>query len=657
MSSINTFKINNTITSSDVTIEGGKNKKYNAYCIDTIPIYRDGNFDTYDDLIIDDEGIDDGSILIFDKTQKVWKYNTINGTGPAGADGPAGPAGADGADGADGLQGPAGADGGDSWYQLGQDLIGDAGDTSGRSVSLSDDGTIVAIGGYDEGDFDGRTRIYQYSSNTWSQLGQDLVGDTGDASGNSVSLSADGTIVAIGEFSHDVGTNTNEGRTKIYQYSSNTSTWSQLGQDLIGDADDRSGRSVSLSADGTTVAIGASNHDGGKGRTKIYQYSSNTWSQLGQDLIGDPGNWSGWSVSLSADGTIVAIGEFSDDGFKGRTRIYEYSSNTWSQLGQDLIGDFTIKLGEQSVSLSADGTTVAIGEFIYDGGKGRTRIYQYSSNTSTWSKLGQDLIGGDPGDESGWSVSLSADGTIVAIGAYKHDGGKGRTRIYQYSSNGWSQLGQDLVGDPGDYSGRSVSLSADGTTVSIGEFSHDVDTNTNEGRTRIYHLSAYFKSDVKIDNNLIVKGDVKIDNNLIVLGDITASGTVSGSSDDRIKFNEQKIDNSLNLIKKLNIVKYDKLYEDINLNLTDEEFNLKKDNLKYCKEIGIIAQELQNIDDLKFVVSGGETQIITNDDGTETEKENIYTVAYNNLFNLHIKATQELLLKVENLETELRTLK
>ena len=41
---------------------------------------------------------------------------------------------------------------------------------------------------------------------------------------------------------------------------------------------------------------------------------------------------------------------------------------------------------------------------------------------------------------------------------------KGRTRIYQYSSNTWSQLGQDLVGDDdGDHSGRSVSLNADGT--------------------------------------------------------------------------------------------------------------------------------------------------------------------------------------------------
>ena len=110
----------------------------------------------------------------------------------------------------------------DSWTQLGQDLVGDDGDRSGYSVSLSADGTILAIGAdYYEQWFDsttnhGRTRIYQYSSNTWSQLGQDLVGDDGDYSGRSVSLNADGTIVAIGAL-HD-GSSNNQGRTRIWKY-------------------------------------------------------------------------------------------------------------------------------------------------------------------------------------------------------------------------------------------------------------------------------------------------------------------------------------------------------------------------------------------------------------------------------------------------------
>ena len=66
-------------------------------------------------------------------------------------------------------------------------------------------------------------------------------------------------------------------------------------------------------------------------------------------------------------------------------------------------------------------------------------------------------------------------------------------------------------------------------------------------------------------------------------------------------------------------------------------------------------------DELKFCVTGGNTQIkkINDEDGNETEKEieHIYAVNYNNLFNLNIKATQELIKKVESLELELKNLK
>ena len=53
-----------------------------------------------------------------------------------------------------------------------------------------------------------------------------------------------------------------------------------------------------------------------------------------------------------------------------------------------------------------------------------------------------------------------------------------------------------------DNSGWSVSLNADGTIVAIGAYQHDVDGGSDEGRTRIYHLSEYFKSNVRIDGTI-----------------------------------------------------------------------------------------------------------------------------------------------------------
>ena len=76
-------------------------------------------------------------------------------------------------------------------------------------------------------------------------------------------------------------------------------------------------------------------------------------------------------------------------------------------------------------------------------------------------------------DNSGYSVSLSSDGTVVAIGAIHGNDGNGsdsgHTRIYAWDGSSWSQLGGDIDGEAaGDYSGSSVSLSSDGTVVAIG---------------------------------------------------------------------------------------------------------------------------------------------------------------------------------------------
>ena len=47
-------------------------------------------------------------------------------------------------------------------------------------------------------------------------------------------------------------------------------------------------------------------------------------------------------------------------------------------------------------------------------------------------------------------------------------------RIYQYINSSWQQLGTDIDGEAADdYSGYSVSLSADGSTVAIGAPSND----------------------------------------------------------------------------------------------------------------------------------------------------------------------------------------
>jgi len=388
------------------------------------------------------------------------------------------------------------------WQQMGGDIDGEAlYDESGYSVSLSSDGSIVAIGSYrNTGSFNfaGHVRVYEYSGSSWSQKGGDIDGEAAsDKSGFSVSLSSDGSIVAIGAIDND-GAGNAAGHVRVYEYSG--SSWSQKGGDIDGEANfDFSGYSVSLSSDGSIVAIGAYFNDGAgsnAGHVRVYEYSGSSWSQKGGDIDGEAASdESGNSVSLSSDGSIVAIGAYRNDGTgsdAGHVRVYEYSGSSWSQKGGDIDGEAASDFSGYSVSLSSDGSIVAIGAYRNDGtgsDAGHVRVYEYSG--SAWVQKGGDIDGEAAGDYSGYSVSLSSDGSIVAIGAYFNDGtgiSAGHVRVYEYSGSSWSQKGGDIDGEAsGDRSGHSVSLSSDGSIVAIGAIYND-GAGTDAGHVRVYQI-------------------------------------------------------------------------------------------------------------------------------------------------------------------------
>jgi hypothetical protein len=389
------------------------------------------------------------------------------------------------------------------WSQVGGD-IGDidgetANDRSGSSVSLSSDGSTVAIGATmndGNGDLSGHVRVYKYDGSSWGQLGADIDGEAPeDQSGISVSLSSDGSTVAIGATNND-GNGTSSGHVRVYKYDG--SSWNQLGVDIDGEAlGDKSGSSLSLSSDGYTVAIGAHYNDGNgalSGHVRVYQYDGVSWTKVGADIDGEAASdSSGHSVSLSSDGSIVAIGAITNDDIgthSGHVRVYKLTDGAWGQLGADIDGEAAYSQLGFSVSLSSDGSIVAIGAPWNDGNgapSGHVQVYKYDGS-SAWNQLGADINGEAEGDYTGWSVSLSSDGYTVAIGA---PGRKGRVRLYKYDKNHllWKKVALDIDGEAADdQSGRSVSLSSDGSTVAIGAPYNDGNGHVS-GHVRVYTLT------------------------------------------------------------------------------------------------------------------------------------------------------------------------
>jgi hypothetical protein len=389
--------------------------------------------------------------------------------------------------------------------QLGTDIDGEADyDNSGYSVSLSSDGQTVAIGAIGNvgggGSYRGHVRVYKLISGTWTLQGADIDGEaSNDQSGYSLSLSSDGQTVAIGAI-YNTGGGSNRGHVRVYKLISGT--WTLQGTDIDGEANnDQSGRSVSLSSDGQTVAIGAPYNAGGgtyRGHVRVYKLISGTWTLQGTDIDGEANNdYSGTSVSLSSDGQTVAIGAHGNDGTgsdAGHVRVYKLISGTWTLQGTDIDGEANNDYSGYSVSLSSDGQTVAIGAYSNVGGgsyRGHVRVYQLISGT--WTLQGADIDGEANNDYSGYSVSLASDGQTVAIGALYNDGGgsdRGHVRVYKLISGTWTLQGADIDGEANyDQSGYSVSLSSDGQTVAIGAVSN-AGGGTSRGHVRVYQMTS-----------------------------------------------------------------------------------------------------------------------------------------------------------------------
>ena len=336
----------------------------------------------------------------------------------------------------------------------------------------------------------------QMSSAISTKLGADIDGEAAsDQSGRSVAISSDGTKVAIGATGNDGGGN-GAGQVRVYQYSNNA--WTQIGADINGEAwGDNSGMSVAISSNGTTVAIGATGNDLGgiqnTGQVRVYQYSNNAWAQIGADIDGEAANnISGYSVSISSDGTTVAIGAPYNSGNAGQVRVYKYIAGAWGQIGVDIDGEAANDVSGISVAISSDGTTVAIGATGNSGNTGHVRVYK--NIAGTWTQIGVDIDGEAASDGSGQSVAISSDGSIVAIGARNNDGvgsNAGQVRVYQNMTGTWNQIGADIDGEAAnDNSGSSVSISSDGTTLAIGA-PYNGGSGSNAGQVRVYlHVGA-----------------------------------------------------------------------------------------------------------------------------------------------------------------------
>jgi hypothetical protein len=305
----------------------------------------------------------------------------------------------------------------------------------------------------------------------WSLVGSDVDGEAAfEAFGDAVAVSLDGTRVAVGSPSADddeIGANV--GRVRVYERVGGAGDWTQVGADLtLGDVGFMSefGAAVSLSNDGKKVVVGAPRYgDGDAGLVRLYEETNGVWKKVGQDLTGgDVGAdviWYGRKLTMSSTNTIrLAVAGTVSGANTGFVRTYLLDTEEpyeWMELASGVVlGDAAA--GDESgwdLDLSDEGTRLVIGSAFSSvnqngdaANAGHARVFEFSSNDYAWTQMGYAVNGTEANELSGYAVALSGDGTMMATGAPGAISGRGRLSVTQWDAAGneWVAKGTAIVG-------------------------------------------------------------------------------------------------------------------------------------------------------------------------------------------------------------------
>jgi len=276
------------------------------------------------------------------------------------------------------------------------------------------------------------------------------------------------------------------------------------------DASDRFATSIALSADGSTMAVGAyleasaatgvggdasNNAAGSAGAVYVYRRTAGIWAQEAyvKAANAEASDRFGWSVALSADGSSLAVGALGEG--SASTGLSGDPANL------DVFDQFGV-----SVALSGSGDTLAVGASFEDSaalGIGGAESSNTAPEAGAAYVFRRDAAGAwtqesyikasntTREDYFGCAVSLSGDGSTLAVGARLEDssargiGGNESDEsalqagaVYTFRRSGaaaWAQTAYVKASNAGanDQFGVAVAISADASTLAIGASAED----------------------------------------------------------------------------------------------------------------------------------------------------------------------------------------
>lgn len=375
-------------------------------------------------------------------------------------------------------------------------------DQLGYSNCISADGTRLVVGCY-YSDSDGVTDsgaayVFVRNGNSWIQEAKLIANDkaANDQGGHYVSISADGSRVAMGAPLHSAGAASTGA---VYIFKRSGTNWDQEAKLVASDrlTLDYFGHRCSMSADGSRVLIGAYGVDSGAngtGAAYVFYRSNTSWVQEAKLVADDKValDYFGIALALSSDATRAVIGAYNADSTftdTGSAYVFLRSGTNWTQEAKLVALDKAAsdRFGN-NVAITANGNRVVVGSFNADAGATDAgAAYVFSRNLTSWTQEAK-LIASDGAinDTFGCGVAINSDGIRIAIGSNIAAGGA----VYMFARTGtsWAQENKFSASDktPADTFGISVSFTADATRLVVGANLADPGVMANAGAAYVY---------------------------------------------------------------------------------------------------------------------------------------------------------------------------
>ena len=354
------------------------------------------------------------------------------------------------------------------------------GDEFGYSVAFSRDGSTIVVGAIQPS---GHGKVYVLAglSFTIQTILTASDGANGDQFGGAVAVSADGSVIAVGADSARNGSTVGHHHGAVYVYSG--VSWATQTKLSSSDPtiDSHFGYSVAISDDGATIAAGAKGWTSSKGKAYV-RYGASWGSSTG--LVASDGvaaDQFGQSISISADGSIVAVGTL------GAEEAYVYSGAIWATETKIIPADpDASSFFGGAVSLSSDGLVLAVGDAGANGlasTSGKAYVY---SGAGYATELPIEASDGQSNDNFGGSVALAPLGDQLVVGASNAPfSGASNGQVYIYTGGGFAdeQIIPDQNGNVNDVFGGSVAF---GTSRGIVVGAPGVDGGFDAGAAYVY---------------------------------------------------------------------------------------------------------------------------------------------------------------------------